>query len=382
MAEATAEAFTEMTAPLARNTLRVVHLTDQDPRWERFVTDHPDGLIYHHPAWLQVLTREYNRPAICLGCEDDGGRLRGVLPLVRTRGLPFGGSAATARRLSSLPRTPVAGTLSADNQATATLVRAAMELVSADTCFELKLAAPLPDGLRDDLACEPWRLSYSVDLPPRPAELRFGDSRNHATIMRALRKAQRHGVQVRPAESAADLRTWYPLYVRTMQSHGVPQRPYRLFEAAWDLLRPRQMMQLLLAERQSGGGRQLLAGSLFLMFGQTVFYAFNGCESDARPLRANDLIHWQAIIDACHTGYQHYDLGEVVETQAGLHRFKSKWGAEPRRLYRYYYPAVGPVQATAMETSHGAAGTLAKAAWRCLPWRATAVLGDWVYSYL
>jgi hypothetical protein len=373
-----------MSAAPTHDALRVVQLTTSDPRWQSFVANHPEGLIYHHPAWLDVLVREYDRPAVCLACEDNGGRLRGILPLVRTRGLPFAGSPATARRISSLPRTPVAGLLCSDDQSTAALLGAAVDSVRGEsgTRLELKLAAPLPDGLGDGLACEPWRLSYTLDLPPQPDQIRFGDSRNHATIMRALRKAQRHGVQVRQAESALDLRTWYPLYVRTMQAHGVPQRPYRLFEAAWDLLRPHGMLQLLLAELYSGGRRQLLAGSLFLMFGQTVFYAFNGCESDGRPLRANDLIHWQAISDACDTGYRHYDLGEVVETQAGLHRFKSKWGAEPRRLYRYYYPSAGSVQATALESGGGAAGQLAKAAWTRLPWRATAVLGDWVYSYL
>jgi hypothetical protein len=374
----------EIAAPPAPEALRVVRLSEQDPRWETFVANHPDSLIYHHPAWFEVLTREYKRPAVLLGCEDGGGRLVGVLPLLRTRGLPFTDSAATGRRLSSLPRTPVAGPLSADDQATAALLRTAMEVVQreAGTRLEIKLAAPLPDGLVDGLAREPWRLSYTLDLPPRLEQLRFGTSRNHGRITWALRKAQRHGVQVRPAETARDLRAWYPLYARTMQAHGVPQRPYRLFEAAWDLLRPRRMLQLLLAEREVGGRQQLLAGSLFLMFGQTVFYAFNGCSAQGRFLRANDVIQWQAITDACQAGYRHYDLGEVVETQEGLHEFKSKWGAEPRRLYRYYYPSAGSVQAAAMETSRGAAGTLAKGAWRRLPWRATAMLGDWVYRYL
>jgi CelD/BcsL family acetyltransferase involved in cellulose biosynthesis len=364
--------------------LRVVRLAERDPRWGAFVANHPEGLIYHHPAWLQVLKREYDRPSLCLACEDDEGQLRGVLPLLRTRGFPFAASAATARRLSSLPRTPVAGPLSTDDQASAALVRAAVEVVRSETGtrFELKLPAPVPDGVADGLACEPWRLSYSIELPAQPDTLRFGNSRNHARIKWALHKAQRHGVQVRKAESANDLRTWYPLYVRTMQLHSVPQRPYRFFAAAWDLLRPLGMMQLLLAERQTGERRQLLAGSLFLMFGQTVFYAFNGCESDGRSLRANDVIQWQAITDACQAGFRHYDLGEVVETQEGLHEFKSKWGAESRRLYRYYFPSPGSVQATAMEASGSSVGRLAKAAWRRLPWRVTAVLGDWVYSYL
>src|ERR1700704_6562978 len=93
--------------------LRVVDIDPvQDPRWERFVVNHPDGLIYHHPAWLSVLQREFGQGLACLACEDEAGSLHGILPLSWTRGLPLVPSVRTGRRLSSLPRTPVAGPLS------------------------------------------------------------------------------------------------------------------------------------------------------------------------------------------------------------------------------------------------------------------------------
>src|SRR4030081_2543627 len=70
--------------------LRVVRLDPRtDRRWAAFVRNHPDGLIYHHPNWLRVLIREYPADAIGLACEDMRGELRGVLPLVPTRGLPL-----------------------------------------------------------------------------------------------------------------------------------------------------------------------------------------------------------------------------------------------------------------------------------------------------
>ena len=41
-------------------TLRVMEVDSQtDPRWEALVTTLPNGLIYHHPAWLQVLQEAY-----------------------------------------------------------------------------------------------------------------------------------------------------------------------------------------------------------------------------------------------------------------------------------------------------------------------------------
>ena len=214
--------------------------------------------------------------------------------------------------------------------------------------------------------------------------MRFGTSRNHGRIKWAVNKAIKLGVQVRPAETARDLRAWYALYLDTMRAHIVPPRSYRFFETAWEVLQPRGLMRLLLAEQHQAGRRRLLAGSLVLMFGQTVFYAFNGRRREDLSLRPNDVIQWQAIQDACRAGFRWYDFGEVTEENQGLAEFKSKWGAEPRRLYRYYYPAphVSEGSETRDLTAGGRARQVANAAWRRLPLSVTALLGDWLYGYL
>src|SRR5713226_6039810 len=113
---------TDFTEPVS--TLRVVEIDPQtDLRWEALVTTLPNGLIYHHPAWLQVLEEAYGYKPVNLACEDANGQLRGILPLFYRRGL------LTGRQYSSLPRTPVAGPLAYDDQAMAVLVRAAVERV-------------------------------------------------------------------------------------------------------------------------------------------------------------------------------------------------------------------------------------------------------------
>jgi Acetyltransferase (GNAT) domain len=354
-----------------------------DPRWEAFVAGHPDALVYHHPAWLRVLEREYGRRPVGLAYQDAEGRLRGVLPLLHTRGLPLARPGPrTGRRLSSLPRTPVAGPLAGDPAAAAALVRAAVERVRAEpgTRLELKPPAPNLDGVVAGLVRATWRSTFVVDLPDRAEELRFGGSRNHARIKWAVGKATKLGIRVRSAETLDDLRAWYPLYLETMRRHVVPPRPYRFFEAAWDLLRPLGLLRLLIAEPAGATGRPL-AGSIFLMFGRTICYAFNGSRHEHLGLRPNDIIHWQALHDACRAGYRCYDLGEVADHHAGLADFKSKWGAAARRLYRYYYPAPGQLEDDAPRAT-GPARRLACAAWRRLPLGATARVGDWAYGYL
>src|SRR5271167_4654152 len=99
--------------------LRVFHLDFRsDSRWGDFISSHPDALIYHHSDWLVALEEEYGQSCIALACENQNGELRAVLPLYCTTGFPFAlGRNATGARLSSLPRTPMAGPLSLDQAA-------------------------------------------------------------------------------------------------------------------------------------------------------------------------------------------------------------------------------------------------------------------------
>lgn len=366
--------------------LRVTETNPQtDPRWESFVLEHPNGSIYHHPTWLEALEREYGQKGVYLICENAAGQILAILPMLYTRGLPFGlGRPLVGRRLSSLPRTPLAGPLSIDPRATVALLQEAVQQVSRNPKVQLQLKTQGRelDGLVDGVVCTPWRLSYLLELPER-SEIPFHISNSHhrAVVKRAINKAKRLGVNVRPAETEAELGAWYRLYLDSMRRNLVPPRPYRFFAALWELLRPRGMMQLLLAEQQTMGQGRIIAGSIFLTFGHTVSYTFNGSRLRDISLRPNDVIQWQAINDACKNGFRLFDFGEVPEGNDDLARFKRKWGAEPVRLHRYYYPASPDLESSSNE-SGGYAKSLGKAVWCRLPLWATSWLGDRIYARL
>ena len=125
---------------------------------------------------------------------------------------------------------------------------------------------------------------------------------------------------------------------------------------------------------------QLLAGSLFLMHGQTVIFAFNGRYRSQLQFRPNDAIHWTAISDACAAGFRRYDFGEGTGDNAGLLAFKEKWGTKPVGMYRYHYP-----QQPRMDRGILASGPLQRTqeyAWRRLPPAMTTRLGRWAYHLL
>jgi CelD/BcsL family acetyltransferase involved in cellulose biosynthesis len=357
------------------------HTIDIDPRtdarWDGFVADHPDALVFHHSAWLAALEEAYGYRPRHLACEARGGELAGILPLVFRRGV------MTGRTLSSLPHSPVAGPLVSDPTAASLLIEAAIERTQSErrARLQLRTAGRELDGIGPSLAGRPGVMTYVVRLPDPSEQLRFGNSRNHGAIKRAVQKAAKAGVDVRAAQTLRDVGEWYDLYVDTTRTHGAVPHSRRFFDVIWELLRPYGLVELLLAERRDGGGTRLLAGSLFFHSGKrSVFFAFNGRRPEALSLRPNDAIHWRSIHDAWKAGVQEYDLGEA-EGNPGLIGFKRKWGGEPRRLYRYYFPSARD-SALALEQSDSRLARAAEATWRHLPTRATERLGDALHRYL
>ncbi len=360
---------------------RLTELEPSDSRWDAFVVSHGAASVFHHSAWLRTLEAEYGGRVLGLACEGAGDELLGVLPLLSTRGFPFArNDRLSGRRLASLPRTPTAGPVAVDPAVMVRLVHGALDRVRSQPGLQLqiKLDTPGLDGLVEGLEGQRWRETFVLELPEPPVELRFGNARNHSRIRWAVNKAERLNLRVRSASDEADLRAWYQLYLETMRHHGIPPRPYRLFSAMWVLLRPQRLMDLLVAEQETPAGTRLLAGSIFLKFGDSVFYAFNGSRRSALSLRPNDVIMWTAIHDASAAGYRRFDLGEVDQSAPRLAAFKSKWGARPSWLYRYYHPA----QQTRRAGPEPIAMRAGRALWRRLPLRGTAILGDRIYSYL
>ena len=60
----------------------LVYIDPQDPRWFNFIEAQPDAVIFHHPAWIDVLGQTYKyHPFILAHCNDNGEVLAG-LPVI------------------------------------------------------------------------------------------------------------------------------------------------------------------------------------------------------------------------------------------------------------------------------------------------------------
>lgn len=410
--------------PIWSQSLRVVEVDfRRDRRWLDYLLSHPDGTVYHHPGWLAALEAEYGCECVALACEGEDGELRGILPLLPTRGIPLRWARNQVRkRLSSLPRTPLAGPLASSEAALAALLRGALERVKAQPGLQLEVKTMTPglEELVPELQCIQWRGTYMRGLPANddstqgvagtggaartcgPCEecrlLRFGTSREHHQVRWGVNKARKQGLRMRPAARNDELRRWYRLYLDVMRRNAVPPRPFRFFQRLWQELQPLGHLELVVSE--VGGQSSALdgagdatgpgtsdnaameSGSILLKFGHTVFWAFTGARKESFRLHVNDLTLWHCMRECCREGYNWFDLGEVAENHPELTQFKAKWGTVIKPMYRYYFPPVPNSDSTEENRTEPRLARLAAWVWRKLPLPVVAMLGDWIFSYL
>ena len=363
--------------------LRIEFLDSKDnDEWNSYVGSHPDSTIYHSLLWINNLAKESGQKNINLICRDQKDKIQGTLPLVFTRGFPLGiGGLPGARRISSLPRTPTSGLLTNSIEAEQLLIEKAINLVSGYKGYklQLKIIGNKLTYTRPDFNFIPWRKTYIYEIPPQGEEIRFGNSRNHAAIKRAVNKAVRSGLKVRSVTTINELKIWHRMYLETMAFHMVPARSFDFFLNLWQTLSPVKLMRIDLAELENN---KILAGSVYFLYNNTVIYGFNGSKRDLFDLRPNDLLHWNAIHRAQKEGYKYYDMGEVQKDQKGLNAYKSKWCNTTKQIYHYYYPQVIRSGTEEKIIDKTEPCTLIQKLWQNLPNGITEVIGKAVYKFL
>ena len=84
--------------------------------------------------------------------------------------------ALVAKRLSSLPRTPIVGPLADDNTVVSELINAAIEIVDKDPDRFLQIITYNPDLPYGSLCKFIWKSEYITEIPTYPQEIRFVNS--------------------------------------------------------------------------------------------------------------------------------------------------------------------------------------------------------------
>jgi len=328
-----------------------------DPRWGPLVARAPDAVVFHHPAWLALLTRRYRYAVHAVGVVRAGELVAG-LPFARVE------SRLTGRRLVALPFSDACPPLLADPAARGPLLDAVAAARPDD--LRLEVRADVADLAGGEVAVRHVEHVLALDRAPERIEREVV----RPALRRGAAKARRSGVVVQRCTDAAALETFYVLHRRTRRRQGVPTQPRRAITELHGVLAACGGF-VLVARR----GDVPLAAAVFLAQGRTLTYKYGASDERHLAVRPNNLLFLEAIRHGWEAGLERLDLGRTDLGNAGLRAFKASLGAQERPLP---YTYVGGVPA---ERAGGPAGRVLSAAIRQAPPVVGGLVGAALYRH-
>ncbi|MAF66764.1 MAG: hypothetical protein CMJ84_14035 [Planctomycetes bacterium] len=290
-----------------------------DEERDAFVAAHPRGRFAQRAGWLRAGERVFGHARRDLVAWR-AGRIVGVLPLARCRGL-FG-----PPHLISVPYGVAAGPLGEDDFVVRSLVSTAVELARIERVGRLELRCEEDPGLAD-LTSSDLYVSFARDLPAVGEDLLAGLPKEERRLVRRAR--DRHGLElVEGTEYLADLER---LFHDSKRRLGSPSLPPAWFRAVGEELGSAAVVH---AARRGG---RTLAASMSFVHGDTFAMYYIGTtpqanrECSATSFMIAELGEW-----ARDKGLLRFDLGRS-RRDAGTVAFKRNQGFEARSLaYRYH----------------------------------------------
>jgi lipid II:glycine glycyltransferase (peptidoglycan interpeptide bridge formation enzyme) len=165
-----------------------------------------------------------------------------------------------------------------------------------------------------------------------------------------IRLAEKKGVTIRAWE---DVESFHKMLLLTGSRDGFGVHSQEYYQRAYDLLHPRQMGELLLAEYEG----KPLAALFVACHGDRAYYLYGASTGEERNRMPTYLLQWEAMKWAKAHGCQEYDLwGVPDESEAtleqhfesrsdglwGVYRFKRGFGGELKRavqaMDKVYHP--------------------------------------------
>lgn len=334
--------------------MEIVRVTNPD-RWERFIEGN-DGPVFDGWAWGELCEACGHR-TYRFAVEEDG-ELLACLPLVHMTSRLFGD------QLVSMPYSEYGSVVTAagaPDGAVELLLKPIRDIaVELDVDFVSLRGRDLGDP--PGFERENQYVTFDIPLSDDPEDVwdAFDSSTN-----RAIRKAQKEGVEYRKATSKEDLKRYYDLYLENMRSFGSPPHSFSFFARLWEDLDDHMEVEFAVND-----GR-LINGRIRFLYGDRCFAWGAVTDYEYRDLQGGSLLLWEAMKRACEEGYSTYTFGRTREG-TGVYMFKKSWGGKKVWFDDYYYFPNGEVDIPDPEDEKY---ERVKDVWQHLPLKVTELIG-------
>ncbi len=306
--------------------LHVVRMTPQDETaYDAFVAAHPEAMLYHSLPYVRMIASITGGEQETLLAVDDGGTVRGVLPLLAKSG-PLG------RVINSLPYYGSHGGVLAETPAAGrALTDAYNALLAGDgLCSATVIGNPLaamPAGLRHSVTDYRIGQFTRIEFEDRHAERLM--QAYHQKTRNMVRKGERSGVETDEENGLVEFLT--DVHRENMPAIGGRAKSEPFFSLFPRHFKAGRDYKLFVARL----GGEPVAAMLLFYFRDTVEYytpVIREAYRDKQPLSL--LIH-HAMTEASERGYRLWNWGGTWATQDGVYLFKKRWGTYDVN-YTYY----------------------------------------------
>jgi hypothetical protein len=336
-------------------------LSDSD--WDRLAFSHPDSTFFHSAGWAKVLSKTYRHKPFYLHFYRQTESLA-LAPVMEIRS-PF-----TGCRGVCLPFSDFCGPLVFNRSESNGIMNKLSELALQQNWRYVEFRGGR-ETLPDTAAPAVQFYSHTLRLRASLDDLwpRFGSG-----TRRAIRKAQKSGLNVEVTGTRPALREFYRLHVATRRRHGLPPQPLSFFVNIYEeIIKPGDGFIVL-----ARSGSRILAAAVFFRYGKTAVYKFGASDELFQEFRGNNLVMWEAIKFLTQGGCKMLHFGRTSLGNEGLRRFKAGWGATEGILeYFRFVP-----QTKAWKTGTDSSSGLHNKFFRTLPKAVNRLAGAVIYPHL
>ena len=291
------------------------------PQWDTGAGSHPECTIFHTTAWARVLAKTYGHRPVFHRCAA-AGRNAAFVPMLEVR------SILTERRGVCVPFSDSCAPLTGGDCDSEPLIQALLATARAKKWSRFEIRGLPGKAPSHEPSVE--FLGHTLSLGPDITRLQKKFS---SPVRRAIRKAERHGLEVAISTEPGAVRDYHRLHCHTRRRHGVPPQPLSFFLNIHAEIIASGSGFVVLARDAS----RPVAGAVFLRHGKRACYKFGASIDEGRDARANNLVMWEAIQKLAGDGCESLDFGRTSPGNLGLRRFKLGWGATEHRLPYYTF---------------------------------------------
>jgi Acetyltransferase (GNAT) domain len=268
--------------------------------------DHRFGSLFTSPPWIEAVSQAFDLQ-ILASTQTAGSEIEAAVPFCRVS--DFRGD-----RVVCLPFSDYCDPLVEDGASWADLIEPILSLGLPITLRCLRNRVPIAD---DRFRLVGRGLWHGIDLTRSEDELWAGLPRSDRY---KIRKAGRDGVEVVYGKTVEDLRTFHRMHCHVRKSkYRMLAQPVTFFERLHASFGDR--LTVLLASVDNIP----VAGSVFLEWGDSLYYKFSASLDRRRPIH---VVLWEGIRLGRRRGLTRLCLGLSDPAQLGLVEFKRKFATE------------------------------------------------------